>query len=151
MELKDRIYIASGAGHIYGYNLKTDSIDWDFFTGSDIDGTPVVTHDSCLLVTIEKQYIKGSGGVFKLNPDLPPDSSVVWFFPTKNKDFHTWKGGIIGSATVNSYYNKDQKYKNISAFTGIDGWLYIVDTDSITKKTTLGPNNKKSIQQACWR
>ncbi len=141
--LKNRIYIATGAGHIYGYNLKTHSIDWDFFTGSDIDGTPVVTHDSCLIVTIEKEYIKGSGGVFKLNPDLPPDSSVVWFFPTKNKEFHTWAGGIIGSATVNSYYNKDQRYKNITAFTGIDGWLYIVDTDSITDKTVLGPNYKK--------
>ncbi|MCF6365196.1 MAG: hypothetical protein L3J35_03245 [Bacteroidales bacterium] len=141
-KLKNRVYIATGAGHIYGYNLKTDSIDWDFFTGSDIDGTPVVTDDGCLLVSIEKQYIKGSGGVFKLNPDLPPDSSVIWFFPTKNKGFHTWKGGIIGSVTVNDYYNKNNKYKRIAVFTAIDGNMYIIDRDSVTNETTPGPNLK---------
>ena len=143
-KLKNRIYIATGAGHIYGYNLKTHTIDWDFFTGSDIDGTPVVTDDSCLLVSIEKQYIKGSGGVFKLNPDLAPDSSVVWFFPVKNKGFHTWKGGIIGSVTVNGYYNTDNKYNQIAAFTAIDGNLYVVDQDSVTTNTTLGPNLKQT-------
>jgi len=142
-KLKNRIYIATGAGHVYGYNMETDSIDWDFFTGSDIDGTPVVTHDQCLLVAIEKEYIKGQGGVFKLNPDKPADSSVVWYFPTKNKGFHTWAGGIIGSATVNFHYNREKKYKNIAAFTGIDGWMYVIDTDSITKETALGPNYKK--------
>jgi outer membrane protein assembly factor BamB len=142
-KLKNRIYIATGAGHVYGYNIKTDSIDWDFFTGSDIDGTPTVTHDSCLIVAIEKEYIKGQGGVFKLNPDLPPDSAVVWYYPTPNKGFHTWAGGVIGSATVNTYYNKDQTYPNIAVFTGIDGWLYVVDTDSITTETSLGPNYKK--------
>jgi len=141
-KLKNRIYIATGAGHIYGYNLKTRKIDWDFFTGSDIDGTPVVTEDSCLLVSIEKQYIKGFGGVFKLNPDFPPDSSVVWFFPAKNKGFHTWKGGLIGSATVNDRYNKDRKYKSIAVFTAIDGNMYVIDKDSITSETSLGPNLK---------
>jgi outer membrane protein assembly factor BamB len=142
-KLKNRIYIATGAGHVYGYNLITHKIDWDFFTGSDIDGTPVVTHDSCLLVAIEKQYIKGQGGVFKLNPDKEPDSCVVWYFPTPNKGFHTWEGGIIGSATVNSNYNKEGKYKNIASFIGIDGFLYVVDTDSLSKETVLGPNLNK--------
>ena len=142
-KLKNRIYIATGAGHVYGYNLKTHTIDWDFFTGSDIDGTPVVTHDSCLLIAIEKEYIKGQGGVFKLNPDKEPDSCVVWYYPTPNKGFHTWAAGVIGSVTVNAWYNKDGTYKNIATFTGIDGFLYVIDTDSITKETVLGPNLNK--------
>jgi outer membrane protein assembly factor BamB len=139
-KLKNRIYIASGSGHLYGYNLKTHQIDWDFFTGSDIDGTPVVSHDSCLIVAIEKEYIKGQGGVFKLNPDLSPDSCVIWYFPTENKGFHTWQGGVIGSATVNDYYNKEKKYKSIAVFTSVDGNMYVIDKDSVTKETVLGPN-----------
>jgi outer membrane protein assembly factor BamB len=142
-KLKHRIYIATGAGHVYGYNLKTRQIDWDFYTGSDIDGTPVVTHDSCLLVAIEKEYIKGQAGVFKLDPDKAPDSSVVWYYPTPNKGFHTWAGGVIGSVTVNKLYNKERRYRNIAAFIGIDGHLYILDTDSVTEETVLGPNLNK--------
>jgi outer membrane protein assembly factor BamB len=142
-KLKHRIYIATGAGHVYGYNLKTHTIDWDFFIGSDIDGTPVVTHDSCLLVAIEKEYIKGQGGVFKLNPDKDPDNCVEWFYPLPNKGFHTWAGGVIGSATVNKHYNGSGIYINIAAFTGIDGFLYIINTDSVTNETVLGPNLNK--------
>ncbi|NOQ24859.1 MAG: hypothetical protein GQ564_05800 [Bacteroidales bacterium] len=28
--LNNKIYVASGAGHIWGYNLKTRELDWDF-------------------------------------------------------------------------------------------------------------------------
>lgn len=56
--LNGHIYIASGSGHLLGYNLKTQQIDWDLNIGSDIDGSPVVTSDSCLIVTIENQYIE---------------------------------------------------------------------------------------------
>lgn len=122
--LGDRLYITSGSGHLFGYNLLQDSIDWDFFIGSDIDGSPVVTNDSCLIITIEKQFIKGNGGCFKIDPSKSPDSSVVWFFPTQNKKFATWDGGIIGTACINDYYQKDSS-KNIVAVSAIDGYLYV--------------------------
>ena len=64
-KIGNHLYIASGSGHIYGYNLDSDSIDWDFYIGSDIDGSAIVTNDSCLLISVEKQYIDGEGGVFK--------------------------------------------------------------------------------------
>lgn len=135
--LRNRIYIASGSGHIWGYNLETDSIDWDYFIGSDIDGSPVVTEDSCLLVTIEKQYIKGQGGVLKLNPQKKPEEAVEWFFPTKDASYATWEGGVIGSTGVNCI-TKKAGAPNIAVFTAIDGFMYVIDTDEIDKTAAKG-------------
>jgi outer membrane protein assembly factor BamB len=134
------IYIASGVGHIFGYCLKEDTITWDFYIGSDIDGSAVVTHDSCLIVTIEKQYIDGQGGVMKLNPRKKPDEAVVWFYPTENKEYASWEGGVIGSASVNDkYVNDTMPY--LAAFSAIDGYLYVVNHTKIdsTEKVS-GPN-----------
>lgn len=139
--LGERLYIAAGSGHLYGYNLKSDSIDWDLFIGSDIDGSPVVTNDSCLIITIEKQYIKGNGGCLKINPKLSPDSSIVWFFPTQNKRFAKWDGGIIGTAAINAHYQKDLS-KNIVAISAIDGYLYVLHNSYLNNNKVKSPNNE---------
>lgn len=138
------IYIASGTGHIFGYSLKKGSIIWDFFIGSDIDGSAVVTHDSCIIVTIEKQYINGQGGVMKLDPRKKPENAVVWFYPTENKEYASWEGGVIGSASINdSYRAYNEPY--LAAFSAIDGYLYVVNHTSIdSTELVLGPNLKKS-------
>ena len=131
--LGDHIYVASGSGHVWGYNMKTRELDWDFFIGSDIDGSAVVTRDSCLLVSIEKQYIEGPGGLIKLDPSKPPAEAVVWFCPVGDKKFASWEGGIIGTAGVNDYYNVSRDYPDLAAFAAIDGYLYVVNhvkTDS---------------------
>jgi len=141
--LGNRIYIASGAGHIFGYNLETEMVDWDFFTGSDIDGTPVATFDSCLIVTIEKQYISGHGGTFKLNPSKSPDDCVVWYSPTGNRKFASWEGGIIGTAAVNDKYVESDDV-HLCAFTGIDGYLYVVNHTLLSENRTSGPHMNKS-------
>lgn len=136
--LGGRIYITSGSGHVYGYNVAADSIDWDFFIGSDMDGSPVVTADSCLLVAVEKQFIKGSGGVYKLNPALPPDSAVVWYAPSGDHVFATWLGGVIGSTGVNQL-TRPKGYPLLAAFMGIDGRLVVVhqtDIDSAAARTS---------------
>lgn len=139
--LGNRVYVASGAGHIWGYNLSTRKLDWDFFIGSDIDGSAIVTKDSCLMVSVEKQYIKGKGGAFKLNPQKDPKNSVEWYFPVENNDFNGWEGGIIGSVGINdSYVSPDQTH--LAAFVGIDGYLYVVDHKSIDEsKKVLGPDS----------
>jgi outer membrane protein assembly factor BamB len=139
--LGDRIYMCSGSGWIKGYNIKTDSVDWAFYTGADMDGTPVVTNDSCLIVTIEKQYIPGKGGVFKFDPTKSPEESVVWYFPTENKKFAFWDGGILGSACVNDAYI-DYTDNELAAVQAMDGNLYILDHEFTTKDSTLGPLNK---------
>lgn len=116
--LGGRIYVSAGSGHVYGIDCRTWEIAWRFDTGTDLDGTPAVTDDSCLLVAVEKQYVSGPGGVFKLDPRRPPDSSVVWFFPTGNRRFFDWEGGVVGSVTVRD---------SLAVFRAIDGNLYLVN------------------------
>jgi len=143
-KIGDRIYLASGSGHVYGYNLKSKAIDWIFDIGSDLDGSPVVTSDGCLLIAVEKQYISGKGGVFKLNPSKSPESCVVWFFPTGDREFADWKGGVIGSVGINDSYNTHGQFPFMAVFSGIDGNMYVVDhktIDSVNK--CPGPNEKE--------
>lgn len=139
--LGDHLYITSGSGHVYGYNLRTRSIDWDLYLGADMDGSPVVTYDSCLIVTVEQQFIKGKGGAMKIDPSRAPEESVVWYFPTLPRNFADWKGGIIGSAAVNDRYRYSED-PMLAAFMGIDGILYVVEHDSITDNLTQGPDGK---------
>lgn len=149
VRIGNHLYIASGAGHVFGYNLRTQCIDWDFYIGADLDGTPVVTADSCLLVPVEKQYIAGCGGVFKLNPRRAPEQCVDWYYPTGDAVFSGWKGGVVGSVAVNDAYRK----KNdpfLAAFTGIDGKLCVVEWNNIRTDTTVtGPDG--STQFPCPR
>jgi outer membrane protein assembly factor BamB len=139
--LNNRIYISSGSGHVYGINRFSKEIEWDFFIGSDMDGSAVVTHDSCILVPVEKQYIKGSGGIFKLDPAKQPDEAVVWFLPTEDNDFVSWKGGVIGSVGINDNY-REETTPALAATVGIDGYLYIVKHTVLQEQhLVLGPDS----------
>lgn len=143
-KLGDHIYIVSGAGHVYGYNLNSREIDWDFFVGADMDGSSTVTYDNCLLISVEKQYIDGRGGVFKLDPSKPADSScVVWYFPTNNDTSKnaSWDGGVIGTATVNDL-TKSKSMPHLAGFSAIDGYLYLVEHDQVDTIKVWGPNLK---------
>jgi outer membrane protein assembly factor BamB len=113
-----RIYIAAGSGHVYGINLKTWEIDWRFDTGTDLDGTISVTPDSCLIVPVEKQYTTSRGGVFKIDPRKPASEAVVWYFPTADRRYSDWEGGIVGSVAVQD---------SLVVFRAIDGYLYVVN------------------------
>jgi len=143
--LNGRIYITAGSGHVYGYNLDTKKIDWDFYIGSDMDGSPVATEDSCILVTVEKQYISGKGGVFKLDPSKSESEAVRWYFPTNNATLAEWKGGVVGSVGVNDR-TRPENHPYFAAFIGIDGNLYVVNHKEIdeNKGKVNGPNNKKT-------
>jgi outer membrane protein assembly factor BamB len=141
--LGSRIYIASGAGHVYGYNLITRTLDWDFFTGCDMDGSVVVTSDSCLLVSLEKQYIKGKGGVFKLDPAKEPSESVIWYFEVSDTTFEGWEGGVIGTIGINDKYI-DEHSPHYAAIPALDGNLYIVDHKTIDSTVlSSGPDSRK--------
>lgn len=138
--LGSHIYIASGSGHVYGYNLGTKKLDWDFRIGSDIDGSAVVTDDNCLVVSVEKQFIPGPGGIFKLDPSRDPENCVVWFFPTADSSFSSWQGGVIGTASITDSYPSGLS-SNLAAFTGIDGYLYVVDHQQTDPGMTVtGPD-----------
>lgn len=134
-----RVYIVSGSGHVYGYNLQSKKIDWDFYIGCDMDGSAPVSKDSCLLVSVEKEYIKGQGGVFKLDPSKPEAEAAQWYFPVKNRKFAFWQGGIIGSVAINDEYI-DENDTHLAAFLAIDGYLYVVDHKNITNEQAIGPD-----------
>lgn len=141
-KIGNHIYLASGSGHVYGYNMDTDSIDWDFFIGSDIDGTAVVTADSCLIISVEKQYIEGKGGALKLDPSKSPDKSVVWYQPVEDREFAGWEGGIIGTVGTNEATKADD-WPSFAAIAALDGFLYIVNSEEFQKNASgsfkLGP------------
>jgi len=141
--LGNHVYITSGAGYVYGYNRKTGKLDFKFKTSSDMDGSPVVTRDSCLLISIEKQYINGNGGAMLIDPSKHSDSCVVWFFPTENRVFSDWRGGIIGSCATNDKYISSE-HNSLSAFVAIDGNLYVVENEFTNPgDSVLGPDNVK--------
>jgi outer membrane protein assembly factor BamB len=114
----DRVYIAAGSGHVYGINLRTWETDWRFDTGTDLDGTISVTPDSCLIVPVEKQYTTSRGGVFKIDPRKPVGEAVVWYYPTADRRYSDWEGGVVGSASVQD---------SLVVFRAIDGYLYVVN------------------------
>lgn len=133
--LNGKVYITAGSGYVYGYSISSGEIDWEYYIGSDLNGSPVVTDDNCILVSVEKQFIAGNGGILKLNPGKPPEDALVWYFPVGNLSMLTWDGGVIGSACINDKY-KSVETKSLAAFSGIDGYLYVVDyksTDGTTK------------------
>ena len=139
--LNNKIYTLSGTGRVYAYNLKTRQNDWEFYIGTDLNGSAPTTNDNCLLLPIEKQYVKGSGGVMKIDPTKPPEECVIWFYPTKNKKWYHWEGGIIGSVSCNDSYIKDNE-KYFAVFLDVTGELTVVDHKSIDKKkTVLGPDS----------
>jgi outer membrane protein assembly factor BamB len=140
------IYITAGSGHVYGYDIKMAKLVWDFYIGSDMDGSAVVTDDHCLLVPVEKQYIEGKGGVFKLDPAKPAENAVVWYFPVEDDSVESWQGGVIGSVGINDL-TKQPSDPNLCAFIGIDGFLYVLNYKEIDQSAgkQSGPNNKKTF------
>jgi len=126
--LGERLYVASGSGHVYGIDLRTWEVVWRFDTGTDLDGSLAVTDDSCLILAVEKQYVRDRGGVFKLDPRQPPEQAVVWFFPTGNRRFSDWEGGVVGSPAV---------HDSLVLFRAIDGGLYLVNHYLIESKAPV--------------
>jgi outer membrane protein assembly factor BamB len=137
----DRIYITAGSGHVFGYSMQRDTVEWDLYLGCDLDGSPVVTADSCLLVTLEKQFIAGRGGVMKIDPRKDPEDAIVWFFPTGNRKLATWHGGIIGTAATNDYVSGKG---GLVAVCALDGYTYVLD-HSVLAGSDTGFDNKTVI------
>ncbi len=139
--LGDRIYVASGSGHVYGLDRKTLQVEWDFNPGGDFDSTVCVTRDDMLLVGLEREYFEGHGGAYMLDPSMPADDCVVWFFPTADRGIGEWKGGVVGSVAVNDEYNAEANRPSLAAFNSVDGNLYVVSRSEFDG-TALGPDGR---------
>lgn len=154
--LGDVVYVASGSGHVYGLRRRDLRVVFDLFTGSDLDGTTTTTSSGKLFVSIEKQYIAGHGGVMMVEPGgglVKPGAStsaanraarraVEWFFPTGDREFQDWEGGVIGSVAVNDEYDLDGSRPRLAAFCAVDGNLYVVAQDALAAGHVPGPNGE---------
>jgi outer membrane protein assembly factor BamB len=136
------LYVASGSGHVFGLRLPDLKVVWDLKTGSDIDGTPVVSKDNKILQAIERQYIPGHGGVMMIDPAKPAARSVVWYFPTINRGISEWKGGVIGSVGINDSAMMKSEVPGLAAFLSVDGFLYVVSQDQTATERVPGPDGK---------
>ena len=128
---------------MYGLRRSDLKVVWDYFVGTDLEGTPVPTEQGLLLQAVEKQYVKGKGGMLALDPKKPADKATVWYFPTGNRKVGDWAGGVVGSAAVNDTYNAGGKYPALCAFSAIDGYLYLVSQDVMSTETVAGPMLQK--------
>lgn len=144
---KERLYVASGSGHIYGIDIDSRKIVWDFYCGADMESTPVINDSGSMFVGIERQYIKGCGGVFKIDLNKPADNNVEWFFPAGNKKFAEWRGGIVGSVAISPVPVP------LAAFTAIDGNVYIVSQDESEDEPVPGPDGKTKykVPKLLWK
>lgn len=140
------LFVSSGAGHVYGLRPSDLEIVWDYRTGSDLDGTPVPTAGQRLLVPVEKQFIRGHGGVLLLDPSRPPDDAVVWFLPTGDRELSEWRGGVLGSVAVNDASNRDGSRPALAACIAVDGFLYVFSQDTVTTGRVRGPNREKGLR-----
>ncbi len=140
--LNNIIYTPSGSGHVYGYDITKGENTWDFYIGTDMDGSAPATDDDCLIIAVEKQYMPGQGGAMKLDPSKTGKDAVVWYFPTENKKWFHWEGGLIGSVSVNDSYVDDNE-RHIAVFVDVAGHLYVLEHDKIENgKTAIGPDGK---------
>ena len=141
-KLNEHIFIGSGSGHIYGYNINSKKIDWDYYIGADIDASTVITNDNCIIIGFEKQFIDGYGGVIKIDPKEDKDHCVKWFLPVIGTLSNKWQGGVVGSVGVDDYYKSNE---NIAAIAGVNGYLYVTKHKKLSKIKTKGPNNKSTF------
>lgn len=140
----DLIMVASGAGHVYGIQKESRRIVYDLKVGSDMDGTPVVNRDNRVFQTIEKQYIKGRGGLLKLNPAKPAMESIEWYLPTRDTSFVSWEGGIVSSCAINDEYI-DETQVPLFAVIAIDGNLYVGYQNNYSGKVDVGYDGKTQL------
>jgi len=139
--LNGRIFTLAGTGMIYGYNIEKKANDWEYYIGTDLNGSAPATDDGCLLIPVEKQYMPGSGGVMKIDPSKSGNESVVWFYPTPSKKWFHWDGGIIGSISCNDYYVGDSE-PHFAVFLDVSGELTVLDHQKLEKgKTVFGPDS----------
>lgn len=136
--LEGRLYLSSSFGSVFGIEPGTGAVSFRHLIGADINSTPVVTHDGCLLVGTELQYVTNAG-VYKLNPRKNSTNRVEWFFPVKKTNVGGWQGGVIGSVAVNDRYNPGE-HPYLCAFTCLDGHLYLLDqkTGGLVWKQNIG-------------
>jgi outer membrane protein assembly factor BamB len=140
--LNNVIYTPSGSGHVYGYSIDEGKNVFDLNLKTDLNGSAPRTNDNCLIIPVEKEGIEGPGGAMKIDPSKPADECVLWFYPTENRKWIHWEGGLIGSVAVNDAYISDNE-RHIAAFIDVAGWLHVVEHKVLEPNMkSIGPDGK---------
>jgi outer membrane protein assembly factor BamB len=139
--LGNTLYVASGTGRVFGIDIHTRNVVWEYYTGSDLNCTVAISRDDKLFIGIEKQYIPGSGGVMKLDPSKRPGNAVEWFLPTGSVRFAEWEGGVIGSVALNDEY-RDPELPALWASHAMDGFLYVGSQHDLSSAKADGPRGE---------
>ncbi len=125
---KERVYFANSAGRIVGLDLSQvdenlqAKIVFDFWTGDDIDASPVVDEHGMLYIAIEyERFLKRAqtiGQLIKLNP-YSPEAPLVWKIDVRKSDYS--KSGLWATPAIRN----DVVYASTH-----DGRLLVVDATS---------------------
>ncbi len=75
--LEDRVYAASGAGHVYGMNKDTLKFRVGLLHRSDMDGTPVATSDGYLFGKSRSRTSRAWGAA-QTDRRKPAKDALVW-------------------------------------------------------------------------
>ena len=141
-------FIAAGCGRIYGKSTATGYTYWSRDVGGDLESTMPLTNDGCLLLGIEKQFMAGQGGVMKIDPQKKGDAAVVWYLPWPDATFYEWRGGIVGSVTLNARYGSAAPGKgNLACAVSVDGTLRVFDHTVFSNQTNRGPRLDRHCRQ----
>ena len=136
-----KAYVAAGVGRLYSCGTGLfGGAGWGLDIGGDLNGTMPLTNDKHLLVGIEKEFIPGQGGVMKVKPG----GGVKWFYPTANKKFYMWSGGLVGSPTVN-HRSSSNLSKDLACFVDVGARLTLINHKKLQPGITVpGPRLKKN-------
>lgn len=141
-------YIAAGCGRIYAKSTRTGYTYWTLDVGGDLESTMPLTNDGCLLVGIEKQFISGHGGLMKIDPSKKGYAAVQWFLPWPDVTFYEWKGGIVGSPTLNARYGSQSPGQgNLACAVDASGLLRVIDHRTCSAIRTMGPRQDREFPQ----
>jgi len=141
-------YVAAGCGRIYAKSTKSTRTYWTLDVGGDLESTMPLTNDGCLLLGIEKQFIAGQGGVMKVNPQKNGKDAVVWYLPWPDAAFYEWRGGIVGSVTLNARYGSHAAGQgNLACAVSVDGTLRVFDHTRTGSERNGGPRLDADLAQ----
>jgi len=107
---RNRVYIANGAGMVYGINANTMKPVFQYFTGDDTDASVVVDEQGYIYVGCEIDWSKrGKGVLYKLDPLVPLKDwrkALVWKYEFRAKPHKGKKkiddidGGVLGTPAL---------------------------------------------------
>ena len=138
--LGKNLYIASGAGHVYGLRRSDLAVVWDYFIGSDLDGTPVPTQQGAAPGAGREAVHQGQGRRCLPRPVQAGRQGDGLVLPDRRTARSgTGPAGSSAPPPSTTSTTATAAYPALCAFNAIDGYLYVVSQDTMSGSTVAGP------------